>query len=138
LLPLSIPGHPTQLKSCRQISYSASDNHTPSQHGVLGTNEIRAASILADIPGPNLALKAKNAKPSKGVLKRGFATPTELDVLAGRGGETNHHIGNVVFREEARNLRALYQLEGTSRDKKNALFLVRYCSVISNFIMTNT
>jgi hypothetical protein len=62
LLPLSIPGHPTQLKSCRQISYSASDNHTPSQRGVLGTNEIRAASILANIPGPNLAIKAKNTK----------------------------------------------------------------------------
>jgi hypothetical protein len=138
LSPSSIPGHPTQLSSCRQISYSASDNHTPSQRGVLGTNEIRAASISADIPGPNLALKAKNAKTKRGVPKHGFATPTELDVLAGRGSETNHHIGNVVFREEARKLRALYRLEGTSRDEKFALSLVRYCSVISNFITTNT
>ena len=134
----SNPGYPTQLNSCRQISYSASDNHPPSQHGVLGTNEIRAASILTDIPGSNLAIKAKNTKTKRGVPKSGFVTPTELDVLAGRGGETNHHIGNMVFREEARKLRALYRMEGTSRDDKFWLSMVRCCSGISNFIMTTT
>ena len=139
ILPLpSNPGYPTQLNSCRQISYSASDNHTPSQRGVLGTNKIRAASILVDVPRPNLLLKAKNTKTKRGVPKGGFVTPTKLDVLAGRGGETNHHKGNVVFREEARKLRALYRMEGTLPDDKFALSVVRCCSDIGNFIMTNT
>ena len=117
--------YPTQLNSCRQISYTASDNRTPDQH-------MRMSSIFADIPGPNLAPKTTKTKREdpKSVFKKNptrlrLAIPTELDVLAGRGGETNKHVGNMVFREEARKLRASYRLEGTSREEKFELSMVR-------------
>ncbi|KAL3776610.1 hypothetical protein ACHAW5_000395 [Stephanodiscus triporus] len=129
----------TQMSSHRQISYAASDDHTPSQCDVFGAsqatdtdlqNEIRVESVLADIPGSNSALKAKTTKTKQvapnGRSKKnfiGFTTPKELDVLAGRGGETNRHMGNLMFREEARKLRVFYRMKGTSRDEKFALSL---------------
>jgi len=130
--------YPIQLNSRRQISYTASDNRTPDQSGAFAANqsadmdEKRMSSILLDIPGPNLAAKTTKTKREdpKSKFKKNptglrLAIPTELDVLAGRGGETNKHVGNVVFREEARNLRAWYRLEGTSRDEKCELSMVK-------------
>lgn len=52
---------------------------------------------------------------------RGIATPSPLDVLSGRGGQTNHHVGNARFRAEARKLRSEYRDGGTSPGKKGLL-----------------
>jgi hypothetical protein len=51
--------------------------------------------------------------------------PTDLDVLRGRGGLTNHHAGNKRFRDEARKLRREYRDSNTDRQKKFKLSLVR-------------
>ena len=55
---------------------------------------------------------------------RGIATPSPLDVLSGRGGQTNHHVGNARFRAEARKLRSEYRDGGTSPGKKGLLHRV--------------
>jgi hypothetical protein len=149
----SNPCYPTQLSSYRQISYAASDDRTPSQCGVFGAsqatdtdlaNEIGVESVLEDLSGSNSALKANNAKTEQVAPKSrskknfiGFTTPKELDVLAGRGGETNRHMGNVMFREKARKLRFFYRMKGTSRDEKFALSLVRAVWIRVTFILTN-
>jgi hypothetical protein len=44
--------------------------------------------------------------------------PTDLDVLRGRGGLTNHHAGNKRFRDEARKLRREYRDSNTDSRKK--------------------
>ena len=136
---------PTQLNSYRQISYAAPDNQTPSLSGILGAsqvtdtdpkNKIGTTSIFVD----TLAQQAKNITTKQKVTKNGLkkepniaATPTEHDVLAGRGGQTNKHSGNLVFREEARKLRVYYRMKDTSRDDKFAISVVRCCSRMNNF-----
>ena len=130
--------YPIQLNTRRHISYTASDIRKPDQSGAFAANqaadidEMRMSSVLLDFPGPNLAAKITKTKREdpKSEFKKNLtglrlAIPTELDVLAGHGGKTNKHVGNLVFREEARKLRALYQLEGTSRDEKCELSMVK-------------
>jgi hypothetical protein len=58
--------------------------------------------------------------------------PTDLDVLKGRGGLTNHHKGNMRFRDEARKLRSEYRGEDTSREEKFELSL-QLVGVIKNY-----
>lgn len=47
--------------------------------------------------------------------------PTPEDILAGRGGGTNRHDGNIRFRAEARKLRSVYKDEETDRRTKYVL-----------------
>jgi len=49
----------------------------------------------------------------------GGTTPTDLDVISGRGGGSNKHEGNVLFRDEARKLRTTYQ-NSTSKEEVRA------------------
>ena len=51
--------------------------------------------------------------------KRSAITPTDLDVLRGRGGSMNKHPGNVRFREEVEKIKSLYRT--SSHEKKNKL-----------------
>ena len=48
----------------------------------------------------------------------GIEAPGKLDILKGRGGLTNHHPGNVKFRNEARKLRSEYKHADTTRHQK--------------------
>jgi hypothetical protein len=73
--------------------------------------------------------KAKKKSGTKSKPRLELAIPTELDVLSGRGGETNKHEGNLLFRKEARKLRDVYRANGTSREVKYKLSLVRTNSV---------
>ena len=52
-------------------------------------------------------------------VKRSVITPTDLDVLRGRGGSMNKHPGNVRFREEVEKVKSLYRT--SSHEKKNKL-----------------
>mmetsp|Transcript_29282 Transcript_29282/g.58563 ORF Transcript_29282/g.58563 Transcript_29282/m.58563 type:complete len:398 (-) Transcript_29282:586-1779(-) len=51
----------------------------------------------------------------------GIERPNDLDVLRGRGGLTNRHVGNMRFRDEARKLRVAYRDQATSRREKYLL-----------------
>jgi hypothetical protein len=82
--------------------------------------------------GPTHAPSSKAKKKGSGTKSKSrleLTTPTDLDVLSGRGGETNKHEGNILFREEARKLRDVYRANGTSREVKYRLSLVRATSV---------
>ena len=48
---------------------------------------------------------------------------TNVDILRGRGGGTNHHPGNKKFRDEARFFRARYKDKATTRREKYELSL---------------
>ena len=45
-------------------------------------------------------------------------TPTDLDVLLGRGGLTNNHIGNIKYREEVEKVKPMYFSCMTKSEKK--------------------
>jgi len=49
--------------------------------------------------------------------------PTNVDILRGRGGGTNHHPGNKKFRDEARTFRQRYKDKATTRREKYELSL---------------
>lgn len=60
-------------------------------------------------------------KKSKYDKMQAILRPTPEDILAGRGGGTNRHDGNIRFRAEARKLRIVYKDEETDRRTKYVL-----------------
>jgi hypothetical protein len=78
--------------------------------------------------------KKKKGSGAKSKPHLELTIPTELDVLSGRGGETNKHEGNLLFRKEARKLRKVYRANGTSREEKYRLSLVRSNSVYASYL----
>ena len=61
---------------------------------------------------------SSSKKPSKYANKEPVHRPTPEDILAGRGGGTNRHDGNIRFRDEARKLRMVYKDDETDRRTK--------------------
>ncbi|KAL7524284.1 hypothetical protein ACHAXR_000508, partial [Thalassiosira sp. AJA248-18] len=53
-------------------------------------------------------IRPRDQAPTKKALA-GVSCPSGLDILSGRGGRTNLHAGNVMFRDEARKLRDVYE-----------------------------
>ncbi|KAK1739003.1 hypothetical protein QTG54_010319 [Skeletonema marinoi] len=65
-----------------------------------------------------LSRKKKGGNKKEGA---GIETPGKNDILRGRGGYTNHHPGNIKFRNTARALRADYRNVDTTRQEKFAI-----------------
>merc|ERR1719410_353357 len=64
-----------------------------------------------EIEHPSVVSEEKervNKTKSIGIVKIPSSNLTENDVLCGRGGKTNHHIGNVRFREIAEQMKETY------------------------------
>mmetsp|Transcript_7111 Transcript_7111/g.11131 ORF Transcript_7111/g.11131 Transcript_7111/m.11131 type:complete len:406 (+) Transcript_7111:333-1550(+) len=59
-----------------------------------------------------------NGKMMKQKKREPIQRPTPEDILAGRGGGTNRHDGNIRFRDEARKLRMIYKDGETDRRTK--------------------
>ena len=74
----------------------------------------RAASVAK----PRTLPKKTNGNNSKKKEEAGIETPGRFDILRGRGGLTNHHPGNIKFRDEARARREDYKQAGTTRQQK--------------------
>jgi len=72
-------------------------------------SKIRVASKWCEIRGLTSRKKTKRGTNAKKALM-GVKSPSRLDVLLGRGGHTNSHEGNVIFRDEVRKMRARYQV----------------------------
>eukprot|EP00578_Thalassiosira_sp_NH16_P028334 CAMPEP_0181102336 /NCGR_PEP_ID=MMETSP1071-20121207/14261_1 /TAXON_ID=35127 /ORGANISM="Thalassiosira sp., Strain NH16" /LENGTH=355 /DNA_ID=CAMNT_0023185303 /DNA_START=8 /DNA_END=1075 /DNA_ORIENTATION=+ len=74
---------------------------------------------------PKKARSKFGQKKTKGTAKNALTGttcwPREFDVLGGRGGGTNRHSGNVMFREEARRLKHIYQDSNTKKEEKNII-----------------
>jgi len=70
---------------------------------------------------PTLKKKRKR-KPRKKVVPENkvYVEPKDADVLCGRGGRSNHHIGNKRYREEVKNLQKWY-LDIEDKDEKTDL-----------------
>ncbi len=82
----------------------------------IPTNPIAAATASAAKPRTSSRTKKEgNRKEATGV---GIEKPGKNDILRGRGGYTNHHPGNIKFRNAARALRADYRRTETGRSQK--------------------
>lgn len=51
-------------------------------------------------------------------FEKQFCSPTELDVLLGRGGGTNNHPGNIRYRDEVEKVKPMYFSCNTKNEKK--------------------
>ena len=58
-------------------------------------------------------------------------SPSDKDVICGRGGHSNNHLGNVRFRDEARQMRGVYQ-EASKFGKQESRASKRAISMVSN------
>ena len=86
------------------------------------------AKRLTDRTKPETKQTEAKATRSRKKLKNAASaieSPTQLDILRGRGGMTNRHAGNMRFRDEARKLRAVYRDSATSRQEKFRLSKVK-------------
>lgn len=77
----------------------------------------KAKRTVTPTPKKSIYVKSKK-KSSPARSKGGKVIPTDLDVMGGRGGSTNKHKGNMLFRDEARKFRVVYQQSETSRTEK--------------------
>lgn len=78
------------------------------------TNSIAVASANK----PRTLSRKKKEGSRKEVTGTGIEKPGKNDILRGRGGYTNHHAGNIKFRNAARALRADYRRAETGRSQK--------------------
>ena len=78
----------------------------------------RKKQRLEDARKRGLAVPALTTAPAKR-FRGSHVTPTDLDVLRGRGEYTNKHPGNVRFRKEVEKVKSLYQTSSTR--EKNEL-----------------
>jgi hypothetical protein len=53
--------------------------------------------------------RKKKARRNKDPDIKIYKEPSDTDVLLGRGGRSNHHIGNIAYRDEVGNLREWYR-----------------------------
>ena len=67
---------------------------------------------------------------TRGSKKASITSPTDVDVLCGRGGMTNEHKGNVRFRDHVSQMRDVYQ-QARKVDKKALSEVSTYCSFVS-------
>jgi len=81
-------------------------------------------ATIAESPPSNQAAaaapkKKRKRKPRKKVVPevKVYVEPTEVDVLMGRGGRSNHHPGNKRYREEVNNLHTWYLGIGDKDEK---------------------
>lgn len=105
--------------------------HTPPPPGKTRNDDDDWVPSGGPTHAPSKAKKKGSGTKSKPRLE--LTIPTDLDVLSGRGGETNKHKGNLLFREEARKLRDVYRANGTSREVKYRLSLVRATIVCTSY-----
>mmetsp|Transcript_24779 Transcript_24779/g.28352 ORF Transcript_24779/g.28352 Transcript_24779/m.28352 type:complete len:229 (+) Transcript_24779:84-770(+) len=69
-----------------------------------------------DVAGDSSVTKTEETHDTNSELL--FVTPTDLDVLLGRGGMTNNHAGNKRYREEVEKTKPMYHSCSTKTEKK--------------------
>lgn len=117
------------LSSPARNSYAAASLLSLSGGGQNATIEgrVRTKYTRTSATNPNhpratnpRALPMRKGKVNKATTSAGtgIEAPGKLDILKGRGGLTNHHPGNVKFRNEARKLRSEYKHADTTRHQK--------------------
>mmetsp|Transcript_15818 Transcript_15818/g.22503 ORF Transcript_15818/g.22503 Transcript_15818/m.22503 type:complete len:338 (-) Transcript_15818:147-1160(-) len=75
--------------------------------------KLGGGGISSSIKSSSSSSKQDNGPSGEAILR-----PTPEDILAGRGGGTNRHDGNIRFRDEARKLRIIYKDGETDRRTK--------------------
>eukprot|EP00980_Cylindrotheca_fusiformis_P006092 scaffold1311_cov99-Cylindrotheca_fusiformis.AAC.9 len=85
-----------------------------------------AAATVPTVPTKRRPRKAANSTNNNNSSKKKddgrqyILHPTEVDILLGRGGKSNHHPGNKRYREEIKNFQASY-MKLTNKDEKTDL-----------------
>jgi hypothetical protein len=112
------PNHP------RARTSATNPNHPRARTSATNPNHPRARTSATNPNHPRAtnprALPMRKGKVNKATTSAGtgIEAPGKLDILKGRGGLTNHHPGNVKFRNEARKLRSEYKHADTTRHQK--------------------
>ena len=84
------------------------------------STDVSPTSITATANNNNFAQGAPSSSSHSTSINN---RPTNVDILRGRGGGTNHHPGNKKFRDEARVFRNRYKDKATTRREKYELSL---------------
>jgi hypothetical protein len=101
----------------------ASDNNSNNDVMIttpMMTNMLQTTTFQ---PLPVLSRGGKSKEPE---IRQFVDTPTNLDVLLGRGGRSNHHVGNKRYRAEVENLQSWYKHSAKSEKKDLSQCLVNY------------
>jgi len=101
-------------------SVTATANNNNFAQGAPSSSSSHSTSISNRL---NFGKKSKSSSSSSLSSSVAIRQPTNVDVLRGRGGGTNHHPGNKKFRDEARTFRSRYKDKATTRREKYELSL---------------
>ena len=117
---------PALKKKTNVKSSAAKNSPKPSQKRATRGSK-KASTLTITSPSDTSVEKASSKKVSlkppqlqnvttRGSKKASIDSPTDVDVLCGRGGSFNRHMGNVRFRDYVRQLRTAYQ-QARKKDK---------------------
>lgn len=94
-----------------EVSIVSGGGTTTSRNIVTITKSSHAktsATKSNGVDGAEDKSKKETQHATKAKISHGIVHPTDLDVIGGRGGGTNHHEGNKKFKKMARRMRAEY------------------------------
>lgn len=102
-------------------SFTESERSFNSSFDSSSTSTFRTSTASFDQPPPRMRQKfpynpLDSSQPR--LNEQVSCTPTDLDVLLGRGGMTNNHAGNVRYREEVEKVKPMYFGCKTKNEKK--------------------
>jgi hypothetical protein len=121
---------PPEASVDSSVSYQVQDPNKSEVIRIPADNKARRQKASTKKPKKEGAggKPLKKAPPQKAdILGKEYVEPTDLDVLLGRGGKSNHHPGNKRYREEIRNFRSSYLALKTKEEKTDMThFVVNY------------
>jgi hypothetical protein len=108
--PTSVPSVAFEGPFAPQPYYPPVPTVAP-QNMLPSAETLRAVQVSEPVEPQGDDKKKRKRAPRKKVVPatKQYVQPTNLDVLMGRGGRSNHHPGNQRYREEVENLREWYR-----------------------------
>jgi hypothetical protein len=104
---------------------------------LVSYGDSQASKFKVDTTKPKKKKVASKPEPPKQTERKaektsgiGIISPSDKDVMCGRGGHANAHVGNVRFRDEVRKMRAVYReasrnpVRGSSNARKIEISMV--------------
>jgi len=118
-----------------RVRMNNTNNNDPHIHSMVTTIEARAHEIKAEAEAERKKREENKPKPRSLTLSRRthepeikeyVNKPTDKDILLGRGGKSNHHLGNKAYRYRVGELRDWYRASEKNAKTDQAQMLVNW------------
>merc|ERR1712115_186485 len=117
-------GHKNQTEASFSIpstSMTRTNSNAPSIMNMKEKPFVKSSELNVTCTEEINKKKKRNRAPRKKIIPKNkrYLEPTEKDVLMGRGGKSNHHVGNMRYRAEIDRLQEEYKKTEDKDEKTN-------------------